>query len=70
MKHASGQTCAHAEQPTQSSGFAMCEKLYPLEFASFDSAKTFDGQATTHKLQPLQCSTSTTTAPFTFAIIY
>jgi hypothetical protein len=48
----------------------MCEKLYPLELASFDSANTFDGQATTHKLQPLQCSTSTTTAPFTFAIIY
>jgi len=47
----------------------MVEKLYPLEFASTDSSNTFDGHATTHKLQPLQRSIFTTTAPFTFAII-
>jgi len=47
----------------------MVEKLYPLEFASIESSSTFDGQATTHKLHPLQRSIFTTTAPFTFAII-
>lgn len=47
----------------------MVEKLYPLEFASMDSSNTFDGHATTHKLQPLQRSIFTTTAPFIFAII-
>ena len=46
----------------------MVEKLYPFEFASMESANTFDGQATTHRLQPLQRSMFTTTAPFTFAI--
>jgi len=66
--HASGQTSAHAAQPTHESGITMVEKLYPLEFASIESSNTFDGQATTHKLQPLQRSIFTTTAPFTFAI--
>jgi len=47
----------------------MVEKLYPLEFASMDSSNTFDGHAATHKLQPLQRSIFTTTAPFTFAIM-
>jgi hypothetical protein len=42
--------------------------LYPLEFASIESSNTSDGQATTHKLQPLQRSIFTTTAPFIFAI--
>jgi len=46
----------------------MVEKLYPFEFASIESSNTFDGQATTHKLQPLHRSIFTTTAPFTFAI--
>ena len=46
----------------------MFEKLYPFELASMDSANTFDGHATTHKLQPLHRSIFTTTAPFTFAI--
>jgi hypothetical protein len=67
--HASGQTYAHAEQPTQESGSDIKEKLYPFEFASSLRDKTFDGQATTHKLQPLQRSIFTTIAPFTFAII-
>jgi|GEM_PF-3369641 len=66
---ASGHTYAQAEQPTQASGLAMCEKLYPFEFASNDKANTADGQATTHRLQPLHRSTLTTIAPFTFAII-
>jgi hypothetical protein len=47
----------------------MVEKFYPLEFASMDNSNTFDGHATTHKLQPLQRSIFTTTAPFIFAII-
>jgi len=68
--HASGQTNAQAEQPTQESGSAMNEKLYPFEFASLFSNNTFDGQATTHKLQPLHRSMFTTIAPFNFAIIY
>jgi hypothetical protein len=46
----------------------MCEKLYPLEFASVESAKTVVGQATTHKSQPLHFSMSTTIAPLNFAI--
>ena len=66
--HASGQTSAQAAHPTHESGIAMVEKLYPFEFASIDSSNTFDGQATTHRLQPLQRSIFTTTAPFTFAI--
>ena len=68
MIHASGQTKAHAAHPTHESGITMVEKLYPFEFASIESANTFDGQATTHRLQPLQRSMFTTTAPFTFAI--
>ena len=68
--HASGQTNAQAAQPTHESGTTMVEKLYPLEFASMESSNTFDGQATTHKLHPLQRSIFTTTAPFIFAIIF
>jgi len=67
---ASGHTLAQAEQPTHDSGFAMNEKLYPFEFASLFSNNTFEGQATTHKLQPLHLSTFTTIAPFTFAILF
>jgi len=48
----------------------MCEKLYPLAFASLDNDKTVDGQATTHKSQPLHRSVFTTTAPLNFAIVY
>jgi len=43
--------------------------LYPFEFASLFSDNTFDGQATTHRLQPLHRSMFTTIAPLTFAII-
>jgi len=68
--HASGQTSAQAAHPTQESGITIVEKLYPFEFASMDSDNTFDGHATTHKLQPLQRSIFTTTAPFTFAISF
>ena len=68
MIHASGQTSAQAAQPTHDSGITIVEKLYPFEFASMDSSNTFDGHAATHKLQPLQRSIFTTTAPFTFAI--
>ena len=67
---ASGQTNAHAAHPTHDSGLTMYEKLYPLEFASIESANTSDGHATTHKLQPLQRSTFITTAPFTFSIMF
>lgn len=68
MIHASGQTVAHAEQPTQLSGVSMYEKFNPFEFASVDSAKTVYGQATTHRSHPLQRSVFTTTAPLNFAI--
>ena len=68
--HASGQTLAQAEQPTQSSLFAMCEKLYPFEFASVDNAKTVVGHATTQRSQPLHFSVSTTIAPLNFAILF
>ena len=68
MIHASGHTNAQAAQPTHDSGITIVEKLYPFEFASIESSKTPDGQATTHRLHPLQRSIFTTTAPFTFAI--
>jgi len=69
VMQASGQTKAHAEQPTQESGSAIYEKLYPFELASLFSNNTFAGHATTHKLQPLHRSIFTTIAPFIFAII-
>ena len=70
MIHVSGHTYAQAAQPIHESGSDICEKLYPLEFASFDSDKVVVGQATTHKSQPLQCSIFTTIAPLNFAMIF
>ena len=67
--HASGHTLAQAAQPIHDSLLAICEKLYPLLFASFDKANTVVGHATTQRSQPLHFSISTTTAPLNFAIL-
>lgn len=65
---ASGHTVAHAMQPMQLSGVFIYEKFKPFEFASFESASTSYGHATTHRSQPLQRSVFTTIAPLNFAI--
>jgi len=61
---------AQAAQPVQLSSLSINEKLYSLLLASFDNAKTSEGQATTHRSQPLHLSVFTTIAPFNFAMIY
>ena len=40
-----------------------------MPFTCFESTNTFEGHATTHKLQPLHLSVSTTTVPLILAIV-
>lgn len=67
---ASGQTKAHELHAMHFSGDAMKAKWYPRSLTSLGcNDNTSTGQATTHRLQPLQRTVSTVTAPFIFAMI-